>query len=556
MMWTIGMVVALAWGAAAFGAVYPWAYVPLLVAAAGLGGAGLIAGRGRVPTGFSLALLMVVVAIAVQLIPLSAGAMAAISPHTLRLQRELDLSAAIGTQQAFTLSIDANRTWLALAFFGSFALLAVGCARILTRERARRLVVGLTVLGALIAVVAIVQRAAFNGRVYGVWTLVQGGTPFGPFINRNHFAGWMLLVLPLTLGLLASMVSRAMSAAGVDLRSRLLWFASEAANQTILTAFAAATMTLALTLTLSRSGIAAIAIAMIFASAAMIRHRGSVRRFVTPAFMLTAATIAFIAVGVDRIAGRFAVAGAVDMEGRRAIWLDASRMLDDFWLTGSGLNTFGVAALFYQTRLKGSHMQEAHNDYLQLATEGGLLTGIPVVIAIVAAVVAIRGRLREDVGSIWWIRIGAVSGLLAIGAQSLVEFSLQIPANAALFAVVLGIALHDGGKPLTQRPAATGAEAKAAAVKGDANVLPFEDHERLAFPIDSKPVRRTDPGAAFDVSLLDDDFGGVDAPRAVHTPARPRTNRHATTHDGRTLGLIAALSAAVFALLLISMLRG
>jgi hypothetical protein len=57
---------------------------------------------------------------------------------------------------------------------------------------------------------------------------------------------------------------------------------------------------------------------------------------------------------------------------------------------------------------------------------------------------AVRRRLREDVGSIWWIRMGAVTGLLAIAVQSLVEFSLQMPGNAAMFAVLCGVALHDG----------------------------------------------------------------------------------------------------------------
>ena len=40
----------------------------------------------------------------------------------------------------------------------------------------------------------------YNGKVYGFWTTQMGGSPFGPFVNKNHFAGWMLLALPLTLG--------------------------------------------------------------------------------------------------------------------------------------------------------------------------------------------------------------------------------------------------------------------------------------------------------------------------------------------------------------------
>ena len=550
------MVAALAWGAAAFGAVYPWGYVPLLLAAAVLGAAGLSAGKARLPRALVTALLLIAAAILVQLIPMAAGTIETISPHTLRLQRARDLSAAIGTQDTFTLSIDRSRTRLALAFFSALALLAAGCARMLTRESARRVTVGLAILGAILAIGGIVQRATFNGQVYGVWPLVQGGIPFGPFINRNHFAGWMLLVLPLTIGLLAGMVSRDMPGAFADVRSRVLWFATDAANRVILTGFGVAAMTLALVLTLSRSGIASLAVAITFASAAMMRRGDtSAPRFVTPAFMVAAAAIAITAVGMDRIASRFAAAGSIDMDGRRAIWFDAWRMLGDFWMTGTGMNTFGVAALFYQTGLTGSHMQEAHNDYLQLATEGGLLTGLPIATAIVAAIVAIRRRLRDDVGSIWWIRIGAVSGLLAIATQSLVEFSLQIPANAALFAVVLGIALHDGTRRATPPRSQPPAVVDPPVVKNEGKVVRFGESERLEFTIDSQTACQRRPGVELNLTTLDD-AGALDSPRAIHTSARSRTNRRAMTQNGRSLALIAALAAVMFALLLVSLLLG
>ena len=72
-----------------------------------------------------------------------------------------------------------------------------------------------------------------------------------------------------------------------------------------------------------------------------------------------------------------------------------------------------------------------------------MLLGVPITATIVAFALTVRRRLRDDQGSIWWIRMGAVTGLLAIAVQSLVEFSLQMPGNAALFAVIAGIALHD-----------------------------------------------------------------------------------------------------------------
>jgi len=129
---------------------------------------------------------------------------------------------------------------------------------------------------------------------------------------------------------------------------------------------------------------------------------------------------------------------------RPAIWADTLRVVKDFWLTGTGLNTYGVSTLYYQTAVPGQHLREAHSDYLQLAAEGGLLLGIPIVLTIFAFALEVRRRFRQDTGSVWWIRMGAVIGLVAIALQSIGEFSLQMPSNAAMFAVVAGLAIHDG----------------------------------------------------------------------------------------------------------------
>ena len=133
--------------------------------------------------------------------------------------------------------------------------------------------------------------------------------------------------------------------------------------------------------------------------------------------------------------------------GRLAIWRDALTIFRDFPITGTGLNTFGAATLVYQTANRNMHFQEAHNEYLQLLAEGGLLLAIPIVMAIAALVRGIVRRFQSsDDPEVYWLRVGAVGGLVAIALQSLVEFSLQMPGNAALFVVLLAIALHTSRK--------------------------------------------------------------------------------------------------------------
>jgi O-antigen ligase len=119
-------------------------------------------------------------------------------------------------------------------------------------------------------------------------------------------------------------------------------------------------------------------------------------------------------------------------------------MAGRFPLVGTGLNTYGAATLFYQTVDLKQHFAEAHNDYLQLLAEGGALVCIPAALVILAFAWTVHRRFREVSveSSDYWIRIGAVTGILAIALQEGVEFSLQMPGNAALFAAVCAIAIH------------------------------------------------------------------------------------------------------------------
>jgi hypothetical protein len=98
--------------------------------------------------------------------------------------------------------------------------------------------------------------------------------------------------------------------------------------------------------------------------------------------------------------------------------------------------------LFYPTVVHGHHLAEAHSDYLQLAIEGGLLLGAPIVCALVVFGMLVRRRLAQSVGFAYWIRLGAVGGIAAVAVQSFAEFSLQIPGNAALFATLCALAAH------------------------------------------------------------------------------------------------------------------
>jgi O-antigen ligase len=100
--------------------------------------------------------------------------------------------------------------------------------------------------------------------------------------------------------------------------------------------------------------------------------------------------------------------------------------------------------LVYQSSDRRLMFAQAHNDYLQLAAEGGLLVALPAIVLVLVVAGTVRRRLTADGDDVVraWCRAGSVAGLAGIGAQSLVEFSLQMPGNMILFVLLLSIALH------------------------------------------------------------------------------------------------------------------
>ena len=334
----------------------------------------------------------------------------------------------------------------------ALAIFMLGNARMLSRIGAQPVALGLVWFGGLLAIFGITQEVINLSEhyvlVYGFWKpMYLGSRPFGPFINRNHFAGWMVMTLPLALGYASATVEKMWRQGTPGARNRFGLLASSSGGRLLLLIFACAIMFMSALMTRSRSGIASVGVVALLAASMVILKQTTMRARVTTAAMfivIIAATAVWA--GGDTVMGRALRPDANNstVGGRMPIWRDTLTMIGDFPLLGSGLNTFGTATMVYQTAGRQLHFQEAHNDYLQLAAEGGVLLGIPILLALGIFIRDVRRRFREapKEGMTYWLRVGAVIGLLSIGAQALVEFSLQMPGNAALFALLGAVALH------------------------------------------------------------------------------------------------------------------
>jgi O-antigen ligase len=473
---------AVAWGAFAFGAVYEWAFWPLAGGCLLAGVTALAASRRAEGLGnraLAVALAAIAVAIGSQLVPLPVSLLKSLSPETDSVLRQFDPAYAMGLTPRHTLSVMSADTWNALALYLSFSILALGLARAFSLTGSRPLVEGLAIVGVLLALVGIVQKPLFTGAIYGFWVPEAGSSGvFGPFVNRNHFAGWMLMALPLVLALLGVKLQRGWRGLRPGWRYRVLWLSSPDASRLLLLGAAAGVMSLSLVLTMSRSGMAALALALVLCGWSIVRGMASGSRRMAAMAYVACLVVAIVAwVGVDAIVDRFAAVNWSEFNNRRGAWIDARAIASAFPLTGTGLNTYSVATLFFQRHDVTRHYAQAHNDYLQIAAEGGVLLVLPIAIALITFGWQVRRRLVEDrLGSTsWWLRRGSVAALVAVGLQETVEFSLQMPGNAALFAVVCAIALHRsstvGGRTAGM------AQATAGATNGDGTV-----RMRLCYP--------------------------------------------------------------------------
>ena len=443
MGWNIALVALLAWGALAFGAVYPWAFWPLNVGSVTIGAVGWGASRAHRVVGPSrglrVSLAVAVFATILQVLPFSGATLTRLSPSGDAL---FGMQSALGVRTA--LSLDPLSTTLSIVWLVALTVLFVGSVRWFESVGVRAVPRGVMVVGLVLALVGIVQTRTYAGAIYGFWEPRFGRGPFGPFVNANHFAGWMMMGLPLVVGSLLAGFGRALQGVRTDWRSRVLWLSSPEANTLLVVGLVAILMSLALVLTFSRSGITCFALAVLLSAWFVIRRKSAgARRALSLGYLTLMTLVVAGCTGLNALARTFAGSQWDDFGGRLVIWRQGLHIVADFALTGTGMNTYGSATPLYSLETS-ARLVHAHNDYLELAAEGGMLVGVPIVLAAGFFLRDVLRRFRSgaDDETTYWIRAGAVTGLAAIALQELVDFSLQMPGNMLMFTVLCAIAVH------------------------------------------------------------------------------------------------------------------
>jgi O-antigen ligase len=455
-----------------FGAVLPPALLAVAVLALAGGALALAAGarRGGValpavplwPLGLFLALPLL------QLVPLPDALHALVAPGSHAVWRPTDpeVLAVLGAVPR-PVSVDPDATLRAVALTGGLALLAVLAAPALSRPAPAVRAAGVVAaFGFALSAYAILARGRFGALLYGT-IAVPTVSPFGPFVSKNHFAGWVamgaLVVAGLALGLADGSRSR-----GGD------WTTSGRAGGVMLSLVAALAMALAGLASLSRGG----AIALAAGGACLValvawRGRGG-RAGLLPSLALAGA-LGLVLVALVPVEAHGRLRSLSGASFRLDTWRDSVRLAGTSPVLGHGLGAFHDA----YPRFKRGHgivrVEHSENDYVETLAETGVV-GLALALAgfVLLLAAAGRGIASGRDRTVRGIAIGAVAALAALAVHSAVDFNLRIPSNAALAALVAAAAAGAAGvRPRPLPPvAALGLAAPALALLAAAATLP------------------------------------------------------------------------------------
>jgi len=292
-----------------------------------------------------------------------------------------------------------------------------------TIEDASRFVWFLILLGFCVSLFGIIQLLTSNGKLYWMVPLSHGGAPFGPYVNRDDFAGFVELTSPLGLAVL---LFRA-------------WPRERAALLMLLTMAPVG----ALVLTASRGGVIGflfeLALLLLLSRADQLRRK----QLLVAAALTLLAGIFLVWLGVGEALHRFQqlTAKEISRDRRVSVYRDTLQIFTDHPWTGTGLGTFVAVYPQYETAYDGLVVDHAHNDYLELLAEGGVAGGC-CGLTFVGVLLrwGLRNLLRAEGRRLRAVYAGALTGCCGLLLHSLADFNLHIPANALLFLMLAALA--------------------------------------------------------------------------------------------------------------------
>jgi len=435
----VGLIGAVCLAVLAFGGTAPSFFFATQVIVLSLGVLLLLAGQGSrvAPIHLPVAVpLLLIVLVLLQILPLPASA-APLFGRTLE-----DLAG----RSHFTVSIAQYQTvshlLLLVTYLTAFFLTLVVCQY---RRAKKRLVFALLALGMFEALYSLIQSFTGWQQIFTYVKKYYLEDATGTYINRNHFAGLLEMILPFAVAfaLLRAEVLLRNALGGMATISKIV--SRNELLSVVFWLFLAANLFAAIVLSHSRMGMISALVSlitvMVLAGTSSLSARS--RATVAALFFLGVAGLV-VWIGSDPVISRFETLGQeynLTGQNRISIWDDTLGLIRQHPFFGTGFGSFSVAYPSVQTAFLNLLVEHAHCDYLEVVSELGFPGGLLVfgsIFWILALTVRNYKNAQERFDKA--ASLGCIGSISAILIHSLADFNLYIPANALVFAVILALA--------------------------------------------------------------------------------------------------------------------
>lgn len=373
-----------------------------------------------------------------QAVPMPSVILKLLDPETFKLY---DFAAG-GDVKYASLSIDRGATLN--EFLKSAAYIAIFFLTLVlvnSRSRLRRLATVLMFVGFAESLYGLLNT--LSGVEYILWEpkLYYRGVVTGTFINKNHFAGHLELLIPLSLAIFLMEQQKSAHDANWKAKTRDigLYLLGRPGRRFILILI----MFAALFLSGSRGGVASLLVAMAVVFLMAFLNKGKRAKEVRYAPILLLIIILAISwLGVGDLPERY-VKYQGSAEQRMEVWSQTKDAISDHPAFGAGAGTFRYIYMLYEE--SGEYFYHTHNDYLQVLVEQGAIGFSLLALSLFLIMSKILGAYikRKDL-FLRSILFASLAGSLSLLLHAFVDFNFQIPANTAYFYVVLGMGIAAG----------------------------------------------------------------------------------------------------------------
>jgi O-antigen ligase len=401
----------------------------------------------RAWTIFGTGALLFLAAGALQLVPMPPAAVDFLSPDANLIWSSAARVTALAGETARTswpLSVSPRITAAELLRLGALFATFMTAALLVRSHSRRRTLAAVLCSGALFEALYGLRQAALQK--YEIWGWVNRlifHRITGTFVNPNHFAHYIAIILPMALFLAASLWHKS-GTREVPIAARIAILIERHLLLTAFAIFAAVAGLSAMLLAQSRGALLALATGLVGVAALLPGRRIARIAFASIAGLaLIAALVLFL--GPERTVGRFSEVGE-QAGGRRDTMAAAMRLWQRFSIVGSGHGTFQTVVSIEQDRDLGRIYNHAHNDYAEIGATAGTLGFVIAAVTLLGGAVALaRMTLGAGARDLTWVRrayqAAALASLAIAAVHALFDFNFFIPANPATLAAIVGAAV-------------------------------------------------------------------------------------------------------------------